>query len=286
MPLLKENEKKGNYRAVEVSNYAELFLFLNYGNKDKAWAAIAQNPKFRLALSTALNRKEFVKIVYNNLASVPEWAPAYDQAKANQLLDEVGLNKRDSEGWRLRPDGKRMEMNFEFPQVGTDWTKKSELAAEMWKAVGIYSTTKVLEYGLWYTRAQANELFISPCWGHSYQLCVSEPLMIEMLLPFEARWPPTWWAWYSSHGAKGDKPTMPEATQMYDWIDQLRIASTNKERVDLINKVQNLWHDTNLFIIDSEKAIDPWIISAKLGNTPNSGSRHAANASAIVYYYK
>jgi len=286
MPLLKENEQKGNYRVVEVSNFAEIFIFFNYGNKDKPWATIVQNPKFRLALSTALNRKEFVKIVYNNLASVPEWAPAYNPAAANKLLDEIGLNKRDADGWRLRPDGKRMEMNFEFPQVDTGWTKKCELAAEQWKAVGIYSTIKVIEYGLWYTRAQANELYVSTAWGHSYQLCISEPLMSEMLLPFEPRWPPTWWQWYSTHGAMGDKPTMPEALQLYDYFDQLRVAFSNKDRVDITTKIQNLWHDNNLFIIDSEKAIDPWVISAKLGNTPNSGSRHAANASAMVYYYK
>jgi len=286
MPLLKENEQKGNYRVVEVSNYAEIFMFFNYGNKDKAWASVIQNPKFRQALSTALDRKQFVKVVYNGLASVPAWAPAYDPAAANKILDSIGLDKKDSEGWRLRPDGKRMEINFEFPQVDSGWTKKCELAAEMWKAVGIYSSTKVLEYGLWYTRAQANELYATTAWGHSYQLCVSEPLMIEMLLPFEPRWPPTWWQWYATRGAQGDKPTMPEALQMYDWIDQLRQASTNKERVDLINKVQNMWHDSNLFMIDCEKAVDPWIVNAKLGNTPNSGSRHAANASAIVYYYK
>jgi len=286
MPLLKENESKGNYKALPLHAYAEIWIFLNYGNKDREWAKIAQNPKFRLALSTAMNRKEFVKAVYNNLAAIPEWAPAYDLAAANKLLDEIGLNKRDSDGWRLRPDGKRMEMLLEFPQVDTGWTKKGELAAEMWKAVGIYSTFKVAEYGLWDTRSQANELYATIAWGHSMQLCSAEPLMVEMLLPFAPRWPPLWNQWYSTGGKQGEEPTMPEAKQLYGLIDQIRIASGNKERVELLNKVFDLWHNSSLFLVDAEKAVDPWVVSAKLGNTPTQGSRHAANAVASVFYFK
>ena len=30
-----------------------------------------------------------------------------DLTKANQMLDALGLDKRDDEGFRLRPDGKR-----------------------------------------------------------------------------------------------------------------------------------------------------------------------------------
>jgi peptide/nickel transport system substrate-binding protein len=286
VPLLKENEAKGGYRVGMLHSYAEISYFYNFDAPDKEWAKIVQNPKFRLALSTALNRKEIKRAVYNDMASIPAWAPAFDQAKANKLLDEVGLNKKDSEGWRLRPDGKRMEMNFEIMQISTDWVKLAELASAHWSAVGIKSSFKVLEGGFYGEKALANELYVTTSWGHSYQLAISEPLMIEMLLPYEARWPVNWTKWYTTGGKQGVKPTMPEALELYKYIDQLRVASTNKERADLITKTMNLWHEKELFLIPVEKAIDPWLVNANLGNTPISGSRHGANAASPIYYYK
>ena len=34
----------------------------------------------------------------------------YDPDQANELLDKVGLDQRDSEGFRLRPDGERLSL--------------------------------------------------------------------------------------------------------------------------------------------------------------------------------
>jgi peptide/nickel transport system substrate-binding protein len=286
VPLLKENEAKGGYRVGMLNSYAEISYFYNFDNPDKEWAKIVQNPKFRLALSTALNRKEIKRAVYNDMASVPAWAPAFDPVKAGQLLDEVGLNKKDAEGWRLRPDGKRMEMNFEIMQVSTDWVKLADLASAHWNAVGIKSSFKVLEGGFYGTKALANELAITTSWGHSYQLCISEPLMIEMLLPYEARWPVNWSKWYATGGKEGTKPVMPEALELYKLIDQIRVAFTNKERAALIQQTMDLWHQKEMFLIAVEKAIDPWVVNANLGNTPISGSRHGANAAAPIYYYR
>ena len=34
----------------------------------------------------------------------------YDPGKANSILDEIGLNQKDRDGFRLRPDGKTFEI--------------------------------------------------------------------------------------------------------------------------------------------------------------------------------
>jgi ABC-type dipeptide/oligopeptide/nickel transport system permease component len=60
---------------------------------------------------------------------------AYDPDRANQLLDEIGLTKRDSEGFRTFKDGTRMSYFLFFtPEVGEDW---GQFIVDDWARVGI-----------------------------------------------------------------------------------------------------------------------------------------------------
>ena len=90
---------------------------------------------FRLALSHAIDRKTINEVVYFGLGTpsqavtspyspwgrttdegkklMEEWrtlATEYDVDKANTLLDGIGLDKKDSDGYRLRSDGKRLTL--------------------------------------------------------------------------------------------------------------------------------------------------------------------------------
>ena len=78
--------------------------------------------RFRRALSLAIDREEMNQVVYIGLAKPsnntimersalfkPEYASKwaqYDPKLANKLLDEIGLTKRDTQGFRLLPDGR------------------------------------------------------------------------------------------------------------------------------------------------------------------------------------
>ena len=43
---------------------------------------------------------------------------AFDVDAANALLDEVGLDQRDDEGWRLGSDGERFTLTMEGRTLG------------------------------------------------------------------------------------------------------------------------------------------------------------------------
>src|SRR3546814_16931306 len=76
-----------------------------------------------------INRAEINQVIYyglclpaNNLVlpDSPLYKPAYgeaytafDPAKANALLDEIGLTKRKRDGYRLLPDGRPLEITVE-----------------------------------------------------------------------------------------------------------------------------------------------------------------------------
>ncbi|WP_217423078.1 ABC transporter substrate-binding protein [Methanocella conradii] len=65
----------------------------------------------------------------------------YDPAKANQMLDAAGYGKRDADGIRLTPDGKRLE--FQLLYTSDSQTQRiAELIQSYLKAVGIDITFK------------------------------------------------------------------------------------------------------------------------------------------------
>ena len=47
----------------------------------------------------------------------------YDPDRANALLDEIGLDQRDSDGFRLGPDGETLFINMQVAVPEEAWGK-------------------------------------------------------------------------------------------------------------------------------------------------------------------
>ena len=91
----------------------------------------------------------------------------YDPALSNKLLDQVGLDKRDKDGFRLRPDGKTLQLNIEYWQGITPATDPMlELIKEYWEAVGLKTILKPQERSLHNARQRSSEHGIME-WGLS-----------------------------------------------------------------------------------------------------------------------
>lgn len=110
-------------------------LVFNQIHPDPVLKQILTNVKFRQAMSVAIDRDEINELVFlcqgtprqatiNSSAkfSKEEWGKhfaQFDQDLANKLLDEIGLDKKGSDGVRLRPDGKPLAFQLEYlPQQG------------------------------------------------------------------------------------------------------------------------------------------------------------------------
>lgn len=154
-PVIKQGEEEGDYRTALVFSErgADVALALNQNHPDPVMKEIFNDVRFRQALSVAINRDEINELVFlgqgtprqatiNESASFfkQEWADhyaQYDPDLANQLLDELGLDKRSADGIRLRPDGEPMAFQLEYlPHEGPK-KEVCELVVRHWGDVGL-----------------------------------------------------------------------------------------------------------------------------------------------------
>jgi peptide/nickel transport system substrate-binding protein len=115
------------------------------------------DPRFRHALSLALNRQQMIDIVYKGIgepaqAAVPKGSPYfserhynafvnYDPEEASRILDEMGLDKRAADGTRLLWDGRPFIMSVNT--VDTNPLPLVQMACQFWQAIGINAQMKV-----------------------------------------------------------------------------------------------------------------------------------------------
>ena len=174
LSLYKSNEGTGDYKTVLVtgltpSNYT-LTLNNNYDEKGSPMRKLFNDINFRGGLSVAIDRDELNEILANGLG-VPsqctvnpsasyyvdgwmEYYAEYDPVQANKLLDEAGLDRKDSDGFRIGPDGKTLSVLVEYAnERGTTFL---ELIKEYWEAVGVKTTIKLEDVGLLDERQKAS----------------------------------------------------------------------------------------------------------------------------------
>ena len=113
--LYKQNETKGNYNLKfgNIHRTAGAF-FLNLTHKDPNYRKVVQDLRFRQAVNMGINRKEVIDAVYYGYAEPTDMVPnKFDAAGAMKLLDAMGMDKKDADGFRLGPDGKTFTILIE-----------------------------------------------------------------------------------------------------------------------------------------------------------------------------
>ncbi|MEM7797735.1 MAG: ABC transporter substrate-binding protein [Chloroflexota bacterium] len=163
----RENEEVGNYRTIltQYNRGNEYNLAFNLNHPDPEMREIFNDIRFRQAMSVAINRDEINELVYFGLATPSQAAPTPDSAfyepwmtsyfaefdpeAANALLDEMGLDQRDSDGFRLMPSGEVLFLNFQVSVPEEAWAQIAELVTSYWNDVGVKTNLKQIEGGLY-----------------------------------------------------------------------------------------------------------------------------------------
>ena len=251
-----------------VYHNAPVALMLNYNNPDEAWQKVVLNKTFRHAVNAAIQFQEIIDALFLGLAVPCPWfPPGGDSDKANKLLDEMGMDQRDDEGYRLDPDGNRFEI---FMEVRTDplFGQPAELISQQLDAVGLRTPLKQIESGLWSERRDANQLFATIDWLDD----CNWPYIKDDYMGWQrSRWGIKWDDWMRTEGEEGQEP--PDwLKELYEIHGEMTVINPNSERAEAAEKRFTDWcmEYVHLFPIARDVA-DPCIVPPNLANVPHGG---------------
>jgi peptide/nickel transport system substrate-binding protein len=237
MPVLSDNAEKGNYTIMRMPDFNSnaLGLYINETTENLPLRALFRQLDFRKALSFAIDRNQINEIVFLGQGKPAQVGPLpqsrfyneqlhtqfieHDPAKANQLLDGLGLTKKDDRGYRLYPDsGKRVSIGV-IVSIANPWQGEVlELMRKQWAEVGLELVIQASERSLFYDRAQNNDYDISVDGVPGGLDVTQDPRAIIAVHTLDSRQSIPWVRWYESHGKAGMEPTdsMKERMKLLD----------------------------------------------------------------------
>ncbi len=243
--LFMENRERGNYRVLKWIPAAgsDFTIAPNLNHKDPVLRKLFQDKRFCQALSLAINRNEINQLCYlgqavPRQATVISLSPYYEESsaraytdynpkRANEILDKIGLKKRDKDGYRLRPDGKTLAVTIELCILSEAWADVAELVKKYWGDIGIKTVIKTESRELWETRVAAGEHDIG-VWttDEAYRMSIGKFIF--------GQWGgmscPSWMLWYNSQGKKGEPPT-GDYKKLFDLWDKFTTSVDDTQRI-------------------------------------------------------
>ena len=254
-PLYKENEERGKYVVGDyLSCMTDRYLLFPRQTiaSDPVLEEIAQHPNWVKALSVAIDREEINQAIFYGLARMGAHSPMpnskyfkpwygnayaqYDPELANQLLDEIGLDKRNSAGIRLRPDGAPLQYFIEHPgiRIGASVHEFTEMVTSYWRDIGVDATTKEIDESLYNERMLANEVHCG-VWAADRVTDMLFPIEMDWFLPVNNAQQGTasaaWVSWYQALDKEG-LPEPPERImRLLELHDRMKEALDEDERV-------------------------------------------------------
>ncbi len=319
--LLAGQAKKGDYdlyhwtpaAPTAMTFFPNLNRWINPAEPATRWKHTLLNEKdFRRALSLALNRQEIIDAVYNGVGEPAQSAPgkgspyfhakllhsftAYDPARANALLDSLGLTHRDREGFRTFPDQTRM--TFFLSTANNQPPDAPQLVADFWNKVGVRTIVQVNDIALFDTRVYSTDYDI-----------VAMPGFDEFLPLVDARdfvptGPPTFFApaygrWYLYGGMQGNRlanlpgcaepPRGSDIRRAMELVDQAGVALPDQQ-VALFSRVLDLVADNVWTISFATKPPQPVVVKHGFRNVPHHAlfgffSSSPGNAGIETYFW-
>lgn len=259
--VLKENEKKGDYRIIPWTQpaWSSAGVQLNQTTEDPNLRKLFQDARFREALSIGVDRGQVSEIVSNGLAepiqaAVPEgvqgfqegWAEQwaeFNPERANQLLDELGLTKRDKDNFRMNADG--TDLTLTIIESTTDTGPFLELLKKYYEDLGLKTNVKIVDGGTHFDMKYANKI---PMTTENISV-VNVAFRPDALVPLRVLTP--WFGHYGLHsqsgGKEGVEPEGDVAKIMEIW-NRLKASNSFDEINELGNEIVKI-HQKNQWVI-------------------------------------
>lgn len=258
-PVLVENAEKGGYRVLTWPTFggADAVLWFNQTyTKDPAIGDLLRNKDFRIALSHAIDREQIKESAFLGLGEARQGVPApwhpyypgdewaykyteYDPDKANQILDSIGLDKRDDEGFRLLPNGERLDLEIQVIPAFANWADVGQIVVQNWAKVGIRAHVEIRERAQGFQLRDTNELMVE-IWNEDttgFPFSGNSKMDPRRDLPFG----PLFRKWYETNGAEGMEPPA-ELKRIVELIDEAKVSGRERQ-IELAQELFRIWAD-------------------------------------------
>ena len=231
---LKRSETRSQLKVLfwaSGSGEGSLFFF-NFNYRDPKVRSLIEKPKFRQALSHAVDRDEVQRAVFFDTGEqttgtyspktsdflvskdgrrvYKQWRDSYrdySPEKAKALLDEIGVVDQDGDGKRELPDGSKLVIRLDEPAEAPDTSiHMSNLLQRYWEALGLDVQQNPVPPAAWETKWQAGELMTYTSWPNP-ALGVHEMMADpHLLVPIEPLGAQLWAPLYSNYHAIRNTP--------------------------------------------------------------------------------
>lgn len=265
MPVVLKNQEKGNYHLVHPKGAEanQMAIHININHKEESKNKLFNNAEFRKALSLAIDRQEIIDLLFFGQTqpcqvSPPPGSPyhyephyrayiEYDPDKASEMLDSIGLDKFDSEGYRIGLDGKKLTLVVEAID-NANWVEQLELIKKTWEDVGLRTRIKVEERTLFYERKEA-QMHDMAIWNGPGGAGFDPIFSPRCYLPLnhESIFATGYGLWYLSGGVEGIKPPEgSDARKVQKLYDQIMVTPDPGQQKELMQEIlkinaENLW---------------------------------------------
>jgi peptide/nickel transport system substrate-binding protein len=264
VPVFLENQQKGGYKlSLDPGDYGgDMIIKFNLSYEaDPEIARWMNTTDFRRALALGIDRDQINETFWLGTGTPSSVVPAdtnkynpgpqyrnlwatYDPKKANDMLDKIGLDKKDAEGYRLRSDSKG-RLRLEITTLGgqfLQFTQIAEVIREQWKKLGIDLVVQEVERSLAIKRSDANEQQLS-AWNNdgSEHLFTFPVHIFPYAMGNLSAHGPLYAKWFQSAGTQGKEPPARLRELMDKWRKAFSVPE--EEKVQLGREVWKIAAD-------------------------------------------
>ncbi|HZS84381.1 MAG TPA: ABC transporter substrate-binding protein [Stellaceae bacterium] len=288
--FLKEAEERNDFtvRLWRTAPGSQLALYPNLCYNDPVWRKLLRDVRFRRALSLAIDRHEINQAIYYGLAKEgqntvlpqsplykPEFREAwakFDLPEANRLLDALGLDKRDSEGIRLLPDGQPLQIIVESAGQSTEEADVLELIRDTWREAGIKLFSKPSQLTVFRNRVFSGEAMMAIANGIDNGLVTADmpPVEFAPVSQQQLQWP-KWGQYYEDKGHAGEPPDTPMGRELMRLFNAWFDAGTKDQRRAIWENILTIYAEDVPTIGIAAGVPQPVVVNNHLRNVPEEG---------------
>jgi len=252
------------------------------------WRKVLRDVRFRRALSMAIDREEINQALYLGLAIEgnntvqpqsslfradyqKRWA-SLDIAKANTLLDEMGLTQRDERGIRLLPDGRPLTVIVETAGESTEETDVLLLVKDTWLKIGVKLYTKPQSREILRNRVFSGETMVSTWSGLENGIPTAENSPTELVptSQLHLQWP-KWGQHYETGGKNGEPIDMEWGKKLMALLERWERSPDIAAKTAAWNEILEIWTDQVCTIGIVSGVLQPVVVGKHLRNVPAKG---------------